>query len=393
MNHFSQSLNVLAASIAGVVLSSALAADVPEAPIDEIRAAVRDIDEAHGHYVRANDFARAMLRIVGEQPNGSETRSAHEAISQAAFGVSNDVTSSGFGTAPEAFPLVLNSKGMTSVIEDFYILAVDPAWMPVGAVPPGTQLFIYSARFGPGPTHVGLGTIVDRWAVGAATGPDEPLRNVVTFFPIDLIDPSEPVTGPLAVQFLTNSVSGAFDVEGALHDWIFEQVSSSQLTDSSSGPSSGCDVNSLVDCLEAAQANLNESLQQLAPLQGQINELEKQLQEEAKDLVEGVGEAALDGALDGVMVGAGGGPWGAFVGALGGAAAAAAVEMIGWAIFSDSDTIANELSRLREEMQASLCSRINPWVIRVVECFDQYCPELANEAAAIMAEELARQGC
>jgi hypothetical protein len=393
MNLFSKSLSVLVASIAGIVCPVTLAANDPSGPIEEVKAAVRDLDDAHGHYLRANDFSRALLRIVGEQPNGGEMLAANEEISQAAFGVSFKPDSTGFGTVPEAFPVVFNTDGMNSVIEDLFLLPVDAAWMPAGAVRPGTQLFIYSARFGTGPTHVGLGTVVDRWAVGAASGPDEPLRNAVTFFPIDLIDPSELVTGPHAVQFLQGSVSGAFDEDGKLHDWIFEQVRTPDLKGSSSGLSGGCDGDSLVECLQAARANLNQSLQQLAPMQGQIEELEKKLREAGKDLVKTVGQAAISGAITGAVAGAAAGPVGSLLGAIGTAALAAASSLIAWAFFDESDEVAEELAGLREQLQAKFCASIRQWAGRVRNCFSIHCPPLAADAAAIVQQELGRFGC
>lgn len=384
---------ILALSLTGAVGAASLAEPPPQTPIDEVKSAARILEDANSHFVRANDFARELVRIVDEDPDGAEMKSACRTVAKAGFGESFSIETSGFGTTPETFPAVFTHSGGTAVVEDLHLLPIDAAWMPQGAMPAGTAAFVDSARFGAGPEHVGICTVFDTWTIGLAAGPDAPLRTVVSFSPIDLIDPASAVTGPLAVQFLHGTVSGAFDASGSLHQWIFDKVRAWSREGSSSGLAGRCDWQSLMECLQSASANLDGCVDQLDAKYDRIRELEKQLAESAKDAVTAAVSGAVGGGLGGLWGGAIGGPLASLLAGIGGAAVGAAGGLIGWALLDDADVIAEKLSVLRVEVQRQLCACAREWAGRTKSCFSIYCPDLADEAGWIIDETMMQWGC
>jgi hypothetical protein len=355
------------------------------------------------------DKGAALLRLVTDDVQLTQWMSTNARVFQEGLLETYVPGSSGLFAMPDLPGIVITTQLHWTAVHDLNEWPVDLAWLPLdpGLSTTGVAASVYTARFGDGPTHFGYHVTIDSYAAGIlAPGPG--FSGVVeSFLPMGVIADDGPITTADAGEFAQLSLSGYFETPGNLIAWLAARAESGG---GDSGPSSAlpapCDVEDLLDCLQQVAMNLQAALANAGSTFGpQIADLERQVAEAAQSAL----EAALAGAVGGAIGGATGsaeaaagatavgGPLagGAVLagGTVLGGALGAAGGLIAWAFMTDADEIATNLQNLRQQYQAAICAAMCAARDAAVDCFEEYCPNLAVEIYLQLTLALMQSGC
>lgn len=250
---------------------------------------------------------------------------------------------------------------------------------------------VYVGTFGSGPEHVGLdirlASANDAWRVLV------PLAIPGRAVPAEIV-------AELLARALAGDTTGTFDPLADLDPLQMPTDPSAGLDAAfakyTGGPS-GCDWLALNACLLAVLGQYSATCAAIhADCEADVKELQEEWKSQSRAGLWGcVAAGGIGGALGGASVGALGGGIGAIPGAALGAVSGAIGGAVGW-LFStgfSADEFMQKITERRQKRDEDLCAAMKDAGEQAKDCFEAFCPELAEAAEALIDAAIEAAGC
>ena len=241
---------------------------------------------------------------------------------------------------------------------------------------------IYTARFGHGPSHVGI-----------AVSLDSTVGTEIVFIPIPMV-----TTKGLSVMDAAAFVAHQMDGKGNVTDFVRNRHGDSQPAAEldwnnpvSRAAAFGCNYRALAACSSRILATIESELESAKEIYDQaINEIvDGFVQDSVKSIVVGVVAGAGIGALGGAL--AGGGPIGALIGGAVGAIGGAFAGLLGASF--DARDARTEIKEANADYADAICQAKGRAMSALVECIKEHCPDAADAAEQWAERQIGIEDC
>ena len=243
------------------------------------------------------------------------------------------------------------------------------------------EVYIYSARFGAGPSHVGVALAQNDW-VGAK----------IVFLPVTTVK-ADGLSVKDAVAFVGHQLEGKVDFTDFIKNRHGQDVRPAQVeveNPISHAMRQGCNYRELEACSAQILDTLESALHEAKEAHKEA--VNKIMNQYGEDMAEGVIGAVIAGAVAGGIAGAAAaGPPGAlaigFFAALAGIAAA-----LGGAAMN-ADEKQEALDEADADYADAVCQAKSDAIIALVECIREHCPDLVETAERWAEQQIELEDC
>ena len=236
------------------------------------------------------------------------------------------------------------------------------------------EAYVYTARFGAGPSHMGTALARTHWA-----------GTEIVFLPMAMVK-ADDLSVKDAAAFIAHQLNGKGNFTDFVKNRHGKEVPAAQtVVDNpiSHAIRQRCNYRELAACSAEILDTLESELE--AAKEAHKQTVNKIMRQYGEDTGEGLIEWIIGGAITGGFAGAvTGGPPGALVMGFFGALAGIAAAMTGGAL--NADEIQEELDAADAEYADAICQAKSNAIASLVECIREHCPDLA-EAAEQWAEQ------
>ena len=243
------------------------------------------------------------------------------------------------------------------------------------------EVYVYTAQFGAGPSHVGTAVARTHWA-----------GTEIVFLPLAMVK----VTGLSAndaAAFLAHQIDG----KGGFTDFVRNRHGKEPVAVQTAVGNPierttrwGCDYRALSACAAEILDTLESDLQ--AAEDSYHAQVDQIMHEYANNTADQLRAWTVGGFLTGALTGARVGGWmGALiVGLIGGIGGAVAV-ITGAA--GSADDMQEKLDEVEQEYEDAVCQAKGRAIIALLECIKEHCPDAADEAEQWAEQQIGLEGC
>ena len=283
----------------------------------------------------------------------------------------------------DSFKQAYTNKGNNAAVSDLKLWRSRrmESKLQSAGIASGIEAYVYTARFGSGPSHMGTALARTHW-----TGTQ------IVFLPMAMVK-ADGLSAKDAAAFFAHQLDGRGDFTDFVRNRHGEQQPAGQThVDNPIRRAArwGCDYRALAACSAEILGTLESELEAAEEAHEQsVNQIMDQYGEDA---VDGLMEWIVDGAIPGALFGAAtGGPIGALIwglaGAIGGAIAAMTVTA------NDADDIQEALDAADADYADAVCQAKGRAIDSLGECIREYCPDAAEAAEQWAQQQISLEDC